>query len=201
MTGLEQQGCFRTKGASLTEKNLDMFENSELSQNIVNENNGRKGGEEVNTARLRWRESLDVIFKCDESYREARALTSKEMGSNLDFWSLRLLCEKKTPKHKATVTLTRVVALKLACVEYNMQKKTKGGPRRKFLEKGEISHRRASMSIQSVHRMGHTQNNTVSTSLALSSHWLVNSKRAGAVLFLAIISKAQHNAWNSNRYF
>lgn len=99
MTGLEQQGCFRTKGASLTDlsvelgreskaltrKNLDMFENSELSQNTVNENNGRKGGEEVNTARLRRRERLDVIFKCDESYREARALTSKEMGSNLDF--------------------------------------------------------------------------------------------------------------------
>lgn len=54
MTGLEQQGCFRTKRASLTDlsvelgreskaltkKNLDMFENSELSQNIVNENNG-----------------------------------------------------------------------------------------------------------------------------------------------------------------
>lgn len=57
---MEQQGCFRAEGESLTDlraepgrerkalarKHLDMFENSELSQNVMNENNGRKGGEE-----------------------------------------------------------------------------------------------------------------------------------------------------------
>lgn len=57
---MEQQGCFRAEGASLTDlraapgrgrkalarKHLDMFENSELSQNVMNGNNGRKGGEE-----------------------------------------------------------------------------------------------------------------------------------------------------------
>lgn len=71
-----------------------MFENSDRSQNVMNDNNARRGGEEVNTDRLRWRGSLDVIFKHDESFW--RALSSEEMGSELVFWSLGLLCGEKT---------------------------------------------------------------------------------------------------------
>lgn len=45
-----------------------MFENSDHSQNIINDNNARRGGEEVNTDRGRWRGSLDAIFRRDESF-------------------------------------------------------------------------------------------------------------------------------------
>lgn len=69
----------------------------------MNDNNARRGGEEVNTDRQRWRGSLDVIFRRDESFW--RALSSEEMGSELFFGHLGCCVEKRlrTPKHETIV--------------------------------------------------------------------------------------------------
>lgn len=97
-----------------------MFENSEISQNIMNENNGRRGGGEVNTARKRCGESRDVVFQCDES--SWKALSCKELGSDLlsDHSGCYEEERLQTPKRKTIVTWTWMVAVKLACVGYDM---------------------------------------------------------------------------------
>lgn len=86
----------------------------------MNENNGRRGGGEVNTARRRCGESQDVVFQCDES--SWKALSCKELGSDLlsDHSGCYEEERLQTPKRKTIVTWTWVVAVKLACVGYDM---------------------------------------------------------------------------------